>query len=152
MVEGGRGEDKTGGGGNSVCVCVGGGNSTGVASDERVAEVLLRVCLSVPLPASCCCCCCRCHCVWCAVHQLNETLQCRAKSKGQGGAVTEALSCVGVLARALHLSWQPYAQQLLSVMMLTGPSQVGLKEGGGRLVVREEGGGKQWVVRREWCC
>lgn len=58
------------------------------------------------------------------VLQLNETLQCRAKSKGQGGAVTEALACVGVLARALHLSWQPYAQQLLSVMMLTGPSQV----------------------------
>jgi len=55
---------------------------------------------------------------------LNETLQSRAKSKGQGGAVTEALACVGVLARALHLSWQPYAQQLLSVMMLTGPSQV----------------------------
>lgn len=38
--------------------------------------------------------------------------------------MTEALACVGVLARALHLSWQPYAQQLLSVMMLTGPSQV----------------------------
>jgi hypothetical protein len=57
-----------------------------------------------------------------------ETLQSRAKSKVGGGssaAVTEALACVGVLAQALHLSWQPYAQQLLSVMMLTGPSQVG---------------------------
>jgi hypothetical protein len=61
--------------------------------------------------------------------QLNETLQCRAKSKGQAGAVTEALACVGVLARALHLAWQPYAQQLLSVMMLTGPSQVRIQGG-----------------------
>jgi hypothetical protein len=47
--------------------------------------------------------------------------------------VTEALSCVGVLARALHLSWQPYAQQLLSVMMLTGPSQVCWQNPGGVL-------------------
>ena len=37
--------------------------------------------------------------------------------------MNEALACIGVLAGALHLSWQPYAQQLLSVMMLTGPSK-----------------------------
>jgi hypothetical protein len=56
--------------------------------------------------------------------QLRESLVARTKSK-PGGNVTEALACVGVLAGALHLSWQPYAQQLLDCMMLTGPTQVG---------------------------
>jgi hypothetical protein len=55
--------------------------------------------------------------------QLRESLVARTKSK-PGGNVTEALHCVGVLAGALHLSWTPYAQQLLDCMMLTGPSQV----------------------------
>lgn len=55
--------------------------------------------------------------------QLRESLIARTKSK-PGGNVTEALQCVGVLASALHLSWQPYAQQLLDCMMHTGPSQV----------------------------
>jgi hypothetical protein len=57
--------------------------------------------------------------------QLRESLVARTKSK-PGGNVTEALHCVGVLAGALHLSWTPYAQQLLDCMMLTGPSQVRL--------------------------
>jgi hypothetical protein len=58
-----------------------------------------------------------------ALLQLRESLVARTKSK-PGGNVTEALHCVGVLAGALHLSWQPYAQQLLDCMMLTGPTQV----------------------------
>lgn len=55
--------------------------------------------------------------------QLRESLIARTKGK-PGGNVTEALQCVGVLASALHVSWQPYAQQLLDCMMHTGPSQV----------------------------
>lgn len=58
-----------------------------------------------------------------ALIQLRESLAARAKAR-PGGAVSEALSCVGSLAAALHLSWQPFAQQLLEYMMLTGPSQV----------------------------
>jgi hypothetical protein len=74
--------------------------------------------------------------------QLNDTLQCRAKAKGQA-AVNEALACIGVLAGALHLSWQPYAQQLLSVMMLTGPSKVGWGVGVGRGAVWKRGWGRR---------
>eukprot|EP00878_Enallax_costatus_P043922 GHUV01052035.1.p1 GENE.GHUV01052035.1~~GHUV01052035.1.p1 ORF type:complete len:162 (-),score=36.05 GHUV01052035.1:130-615(-) len=56
--------------------------------------------------------------------QLRESLAVRTKGK-PGSNVTEALQCVGVLASALHVSWQPFAQQLLDCMMHTGPSQVG---------------------------
>lgn len=59
-----------------------------------------------------------------AVLQLRESLVSRSKSKPGAGTASEALACVGVLAGALHLSWQPYAQQLLDCMMLTGPTQV----------------------------
>eukprot|EP00878_Enallax_costatus_P008272 GHUV01008648.1.p1 GENE.GHUV01008648.1~~GHUV01008648.1.p1 ORF type:complete len:2405 (+),score=620.50 GHUV01008648.1:939-7217(+) len=54
--------------------------------------------------------------------QLRESLAVRTKGK-PGSNVTEALQCVGVLASALHVSWQPFAQQLLDCMMHTGPSQ-----------------------------
>jgi hypothetical protein len=36
----------------------------------------------------------------------------------------EALQCVGALAKALVKSWEPYVQQLLEHMMLTGLSEV----------------------------
>ena len=58
-----------------------------------------------------------------ALIQLRESLAARAKAR-PGGAVSEALSCVGSLAAALHFIWQPFALHLLESIMLTGPSNV----------------------------